>query len=137
MGASHPRGLSAIFLSCLANNCRGLLLSGEKCPEDDILSLNVLHCRRVKIDDHETASSLKANGKMVFSIFFIFLYCIHLNVYYPLIIIPLHDVDVGIMQNYRDLLSFSIACINLKLNLCLQQLIITNKPENLILDTNC
>lgn len=137
LGTSHPRGLSAIFLSCLANNCRGLLFSGEKCLEDDILLLNVLHCRRVKIDDHETASSLKANGKIFFSIFFIFLYCIHLNVYYFLMIIPLHDVDVGIMRNYRDLLSFSTACKKLKLNLCLQQLIITNKPKNLILNWNC
>lgn len=54
------------FLAAWQIIAEELLLSGEKCLEDDILSLNVLHCRRVNIDDHETASSLKANGKIFF-----------------------------------------------------------------------
>ena len=54
------------FLAAWQVIAEELLLPGEKCLEDDILSLNVLHCRRVKIDDHETASSLKANGKIFF-----------------------------------------------------------------------
>ena len=86
------------FLAAWQIIAEGLLLPGENCLDDDILSLYVLHCRRIKIDDHETASSLKANGKIFFSIFFIFLYCEYLNVY-RLTIIPVHDVDVGIMRN--------------------------------------
>lgn len=54
------------FLAAWQIIAEGLLLSGENCLDDDILSMNVLPCRRIKIDDHETASSLKANGKIFF-----------------------------------------------------------------------